>query len=553
MPKIPIISTGSNPAVQAAPRIYGVEPGGAAIAQHGLNTLSGALTDIAASIQEQKADNEITTTDSIYKARLKVLKEQVFSDPDIENYTQEFLNREKEIYAESAAGLTMASTKRAFEKIRGKTLPAETADMAVGELKLSAVREGANVKRAIDLRTGEASLAETSADRAAIDLEVSTMLERSVGRKFMTADVAETIQKRHNERVDMAWATRRANTDPIGTAEDLQAGAYKGIPQDRAENFARILMDRAQRKQDQERVRSEHEQTIFNRWFNDQKAQKETDLTIQAGDGTLSLDQLKQDAKDWQIHPERYQAIKNILDKPSKKEKSDEDTLTAVSIDSNSGNPKISLSQLAAMREAGLLNQADFDRESQKRLVLQRQDASEARILASQGRATAATERTVRNQEYVRAAELLRASLGIPGIIENLDPVTKKLYSAALAELQNRSNSVQGVERAPEVVRDIITRYVPQLDTQAMMDAKQIQGTIRFKTTDELEANRDKISLPEYENNKNALIRLNELRKQAEARAAAKAAEAPKPGGIFDWFLPAPKPNQPGAAERKPK
>jgi hypothetical protein len=91
------------------------------------------------------------------------------------------------------------------------------------------------------------------------------------------------------------------------------------------------------------------------------------------------------------------------------------------------------------------------------------------------------------------------------------------------------------------------------MDHQAMLDSKQIEGTVRFKTWAELEANKDRISLPEYQNNERALIRLKQLRDQAEARAAAKATEEKKPGSIFDWFKSTPRGNQPGAPDRRPQ
>jgi hypothetical protein len=546
MPRIPLIPGGAGAAVYNAPRIPALGGSPTVNLESGLSDLSKSLQSIADRVLRQKEDLEFATTRSLYTAQTDLLKDQVLSDPSIDNPTQAFKDREEELRTNMMNQIKLPGVKQAFEVHTAAHLPLMMRDVARGELALQTRMLGAETKRTVDLLSNDAAGTVTNADREAVTKQVEQLLVDSVGRKALTPEQGEMLLKKHHEKVDSAWATRRAIADPIGTAEDLQAGNYPGIPQDRAERLAVSLFDRAKRDQEQQARKAEHDQNQFNKWFNDQKTQKETELTIQAGAGTLSLEQLNQDAKDWFIHPEQYRAIKSILDKPDKKEQSDPDTLTSVSIDSNSGKPKMSLSTLAKLRESGLLNQADFDRESQKRLVLQREDAAI-------NRGEAALDKANRNYDFTRAKELLQVSLGIPTMFEKLDPTTKKLWAAALTELDTRASSVSGKEQASVVVYDIIKRYAPQMDQQARLDANQLDGTMRYKTWADLEANKSKISRAEYDNASSLLLRMDELRKAVEARNAAKAAEQPKPGGILDWFKWTPKENQPGSQDRKPK
>jgi hypothetical protein len=555
MPKVPTITAASSPALLQAPGAgaYHIpEQTGLTTLQRGLSSLSGKLADIAQNVQDQKADLEITESAAVYKARVRLAKEEILSNPDVENATQEFLNQEARIHQESVAGLTMSSTRAAFAKMRAKALPDATADMALGEMQMAVLKQAAGVRRSVELHSNEAALATTTADRDAINAETDELLSRSVARRIITPDVAETLTKRRDERVDMAWARRRAELDPIGTAESLEAGEYKGIPQDRAQSFAHVLMERAKRQQDEEIRRDEKAQAAFAKWFGEQKHQKETELAIAAGAGTLSVEQLNEAAIDWQIHPERYQAIKNVLDKPDKKELSDPDTLMAVSIDSNSGTPKMSNSTLAQLRQAGLLNQADFDRESQKRLVIQHHNEAQARIGEGRGRDEEAKALSARHYAYTRAHGQLKASLGIPEFIETLDQNMKKMWAAALEELNARSNAVNGTEKSEEVAYDIAKRYAPVMDKGSKTDMDRLEASLRFKTWESLEAAKRTLSPAEYRRNSDVLIQRDRLLKGVEARAAAKAADAPKPGGILDWVLPGRKqgPNQPGSKDR---
>jgi hypothetical protein len=579
MPKIPTYTaqgTAAVPNIPAIPTFQG-NTGAAMLAQglgslgQGAQSMSYTLARIEESLQAQKADIESTTAKSLYTSRVRLLKDELLTNPDLENPTQEFMTREQELNQELIPSLTTPGSQQAFAKFRAGALPDGVADMVLAEKKLAVLKAGANVKNTVNMLGNNAATAGTPGERQAIDTEVGDLLTNSVNRRIISADVGESLLKAHNERVDSAWATRNARTDPLGTADDLMMGKYKGIPQDRAERLANVLVERAKSEQKELERKAEQWQVGMNKWFTEQKHMKETELTIAAGAGTLTIDQLNQEALDWQIHPERYQAIKNVLDKPDKKELSDPETLINVSIDGNSGNPKIGQSQLAKLRESGLLNQADYERESNKRSaeqrhqeVLRRQEDMERRRLEADGRRdarqaaadahrNASDARIARNQEYTRASELLRTSLGIPSQWDKLDQTTKRIYASAMQELQNRAESVVGMEKSSEVVRDIIQRYAPQLDHQGMLDAKQIESTIRFKSFEELEANKDHISLPEYQNNERALIQMNKLRKQAEERAAAKAAQEPKAGGIFNWFKSTPAPNQPGAPNRRPQ
>jgi hypothetical protein len=98
------------------------------------------------------------------------------------------------------------------------------------------------------------------------------------------------------------------------------------------------------------------------------------------------------------------------------------------------------------------------------------------------------------------------------------------------------------------------------MDNAALSELQKIDGLMdpRFKTRQGLEASKNRISSTEYNLASDLLTRYEDTKKRLSDAAAAKAAEAAKPGGTMEWlksFLPGSTPsgNQPGAPNRRPQ
>jgi hypothetical protein len=531
------------PYVPRLPEIPVIRNAGAAMVAQGAETVGSSGTTIShvlRMLDEQKGDLESVEATSSYNSWVKIKKATLLTDT--------------------------------------RTLEDAASDMALGEIKIATLKGGARATKDVGMLTQDASQTVTTIDKNAVNKQVEELAANSVRRGFWTPEHGESVLKKHYEQVDMAWATRRARTDPLGTAEDLQDGLYKGIPQDRAERLSDTLLARAKSLQEEEIRKEKQGQEIFSKWFTEKKREKELELTIAAGAGQLPTGDLNMAAIEWGIHPEQYSKILSISTKEDKA--SDPATQLRVSIDGNNPRPTIGLNELGTLRESGLLSQKDYEHEAVKRHNLIREDARDerqaaaerrreeadirrdrneaaraARMADADSRRIAAEEKSNRHYAYTRAHEVLQASLGIPTQWDKLDQASQRNWAEALRQLNSRI--IDGKEDASTVGYELYKRFQPIMDNAALSELQKIDSQMdpRFKTRQGLESNKSRISTTEYNLASDLLTKFEDTKKRVNDAAAAKAAETAKPGGVMEWmksFLPG-STNQPGAPNRRPQ
>jgi hypothetical protein len=243
------------------------------------------------------------------------------------------------------------------------------------------------------------------------------------------------------------------------------------------------------------------------------------DLDRALASGTLTREQLELSAEMRRIDDTAYRRLDEGLRNP-KQGPSTPDILTRFSIKAHRSVPQVTEDELAASYQAFQRGQPGLNH--QDYVSLADKVVSRNESLRAEARTEDSRTRAIANSEQAQAEQVLFKGLGIPTLYDKLDPLKEKLLDSGLRELTARSRAFKkpdgtgGTEAPIDVTNDILKRFQPLLAREAQMNYRQVEGTLRYKTTQALEAAAAAglIRGEAYKKEKDKFIELDRLRRE---------------------------------------
>jgi hypothetical protein len=304
-----------------------------------------------------------------------------------------------------------------------------------------------------------------------------------------------------------------------GVVDQLLNGQLRHVKPEAQLTLAHSLQGQSDADYKQQRAALEQ-------WWKDQQEATLLDLTQRANKKDLTIAELDQATRDWQLKGTDYERVIKILaEKPAEKA-SDPATLDRVIADTHGRTPRLTERTLLDLHTQGLLNTADW------RSALDRRNAT---IQHNENEAKSDVERA-----YAQGKQRIKTALGIPDIIDQAGDPRMLAWSQALEAYDLRAAGARGTEHPAKVSDDLIPRYQTMLGDRVNAEVTKIEALLHYKSMTELEAAKSRIPPGLYESNRRLLLERDRLRKlnQAEAdeQAARRAAEAQRrqQGGFLE-------------------
>ena len=259
--------------------------------------------------------------------------------------------------------------------------------------------------------------------------------------------------------VDTAKARRLGLADPQAAIDALEAGQYR-LPQDKADLLATGIMTKWQNSVRQEEAAATRRAAEWEKAWHGYQSAQHTEDYLAVTEGTLSVDTIKQHAREWQYTTAQTKELLDLHDKPAPEAKGDPGTTMRVLGDVSSMTPTITEREIKTLMANGQLTTKDGTQALGTLTARRRQAAVDAREIVAQGHTAATEARTALKYDQSEAEAQLKAAMGIPDILPpNFSPEVSAAYSQARQKLANTSAafpSQGGKENPLTAIRKII-------------------------------------------------------------------------------------------------
>jgi len=493
MPRIPTYTAEPRAGVLQLPQTVPV-PSYTQFSQFGadITRFSEQLSKISEKLQNQQDEIDIGNLNGRHDARIKELQLEVNKEIlDPIGRTKEFTRRARAMQHELASSTNRREVLVAFKQHVARNFPIQAITYHANNLELQEKQQIATIDAAEDKLSRSAALAETPAERDEFIATHERLVTAGEANTLFDAVETEKRRQRFREKVELNFMDILRMRDPDRLFELEEQGAFAGV-----DPIKRVtIIDRATREH---AARAAQGQATLDKAMKTWVESIERETAVHIGARTLTQEWIEE--YRYALSSEKVEAYSKAL-REQRLGISGGDPLVEREMlaDVNDPNldPRKTLARLTTLYRRNAISLNKYEVWAPKlSATIVRQDG-ETRVVRNE---VETRKRELQGRRYDSARRIAALAFNTTNQYEDFDASATEALAQFLDELDRRADYIGGDEDSREVLREILPKYIVQVDMRTESRLAFLESQLLHKDRPSLKAARARIGEVAYEN-----------------------------------------------------